>query len=259
MRRLFPLSLLILAVLPLLAQKNYAFRVEYDEIRTERGELYQYTDRYLGTTQVITDTGTVFVLKNVSLLQNRHPQPKSENPKKKEDAKQQLSDAEVTILPPLNEEALMAANTAKKAESVAKQIYRIREARLALVAGEAEHTPADGSAMRQALKRLDKMEEALTAMFVGKRTVKHLTKVVYFAPDTTLTALNEVLLRFSRFAGPVAADDLSGAPVRLFINFQKEALPVDKKKKDQQPAMYIKQTEIKISYEGQTIQHIPAL
>ena len=43
-----------------------------------------------------------------------------------------------------------------KAESVAKQIYRIREARISVLSGEAEHAATNLSVV---MKRLDQMEQ----------------------------------------------------------------------------------------------------
>ena len=233
------------------AQTQYAFRVYYDEIHSERGELYQYSERYLGTTDVITDTGTVFVLRDIRFVNSKRTGNKLNIKHSKN------RDSCEVVLPPLSEEALMAGNTAKKAESVAKQIYRIREARLALVAGEAEHIPADGSSMQQALDELNKAEQRLTALFIGTRTVTPHSSVVWYAADTTAKALNVTMARFSKFAGPVDKDDLSGAPVRLMIEYEKEAVPTDKKqKKDAAQAMRIKNTQIKVAYEGKTFINI---
>jgi hypothetical protein len=237
-----------------MAQKQYAFRVSYYEIHSERGELYQYSDRYLGTTDVITDTGTVFVLRDIKLATDNQLSKKG-----RADGKKRVHGREV-ILTPLNEEALMAGNTAKKAESVAKQIYRIREARLALAAGEAEHLPADGSSMQQALDELNKAERRLTALFIGTQTITYHSTIVWYQADTTAKSLNVTMARFSKFTGPVDKDDLSGAPIRLMIEYEKEALPVDKRqKKDAPQVMRIKNTQMKVTYEGKTFINVPNL
>jgi hypothetical protein len=58
----------------------------------------------------------------------------------------------------------------------------------------------------------------------------------------------------------VDKDDLSGAPIRLMIEYEKEALPVDKKqKKDAPQVMRIKNTQMKVTYEGKTFINVPNL
>ena len=248
MRTFFTFLLVVASAAAAFSQTQYDFRIEYDEIRCERGELYQYSELYLGTKDVITETGTAFVLGDVELVAD------VESPSAQSNKKRRGGEDSFPALPPFNEDALKAANTAKKAESVAKQIYRIREARLALVAGEADHLPQDGSSMKQALAELQKMEQQLTALFIGKRTVIHHNTVIRYTADTTANNINDILLRFSRFSGPVATDDMSGAPVKLKITFQKETVDSDKKKKKNVPAvMRIKSTQMQVSYENKTL------
>ena len=249
MRKIFICLLVSVAVIAA-AQTPYAFRIEYDEVHVERGELYQYSEHYLGTKDVITETGISFVLCNIELVTQEQSTAKNNKRHNERDD----DDADVSALPPYNEESLMAANTAKKAESVAKQIYRIREARLALVSGEADHLPQDGSSMKQALAELQRMEKQLTELFVGKRTIVHHKKIIRYTADTTVNTINDVLLRFSKFSGPVATDDMSGAPVKIKMTLQKEpAADADKKKKKDAPVpMRIKSTQVQVIYENKT-------
>ena len=69
-------------------------------------------------------------------------------------------------LMPLLEEQFMAGSVAKMAEGAAKQIYRLRETRLNLLAGDMEHVPADGVAMQLVLDELNKQEQALVELFL---------------------------------------------------------------------------------------------
>lgn len=223
--------------------------VSYDEISTEVGQFYQYSERFLGTKDVITtaerrfvlqgldvkpkavaDTSRTFVLRdknvklqlislspigtlagyNISLPAENHGHPRKPKPA----ADETFIGTETSHLMPLLEEQLMASSTAKMAEGAAKQIYRIREMRLNLLSGEVEKAPADGKALQQMLRELEQREQELTALFVGRRTVKHHTQILTYTPqDASAKNKESVLLRFSKYFGVVAADDLSGEPV----------------------------------------------
>lgn len=233
------------------SQSYLTLHIDYDEVQTIRGELYQYSEHYLGTTDVITKSETTFILRD--LHEAQAPKERESHVQKKQD--KGFVNPSSPLLAPLNEEALLAANTAKKAESVAKQIYRIREARLALVSGEADHLPSDGRAMKQSLDELERMERQLTALFIGQTIVTHHTQTVTFMYDTTLNAQEEVLCRFSRFTGPVAADDLSGAPIQIRVEYEKENIPVtDKKAMKETPyRTRIRQKKVTVTYEGKNL------
>ena len=70
---------------------------------------------------------------------------------------------------PFTEEQLRAPGLAQQADAVAKQIYRIREARMYLLSGEIENAPADGRGLEVALKALSRQEKELVQLFTGKR------------------------------------------------------------------------------------------
>jgi len=157
---------------------------------------------------------------------------------------------------PLSEETLLAASTAKKAESVAKQIYRIRETRMNILSGDVEHAPADGQAMQLVLDELRKQEQELTAMFVGK-TIKrqHTTTITWKAPEEDVE--ESLLLRFSRYAGVVAPNDLSGEPVLISVtNHTREVLAAEQPKNKKEPRLYETVTysrDITIRYDNKTL------
>ena len=176
------------------------FTVEYDEIVTEVGPFYQYSARYLGTMDVLTKSEKQFVLNKITfhpiasadttrsyILQDKsgkaqlvslspygtltgyNIEPKTVNRKPKTGNERcktgcdNLVGTETTRLMPLLEEQLMASSTAKMAEGAAKLIYRIREMRLNLLAGDVEKYPADGDALKRVLNEMDKREQELTA------------------------------------------------------------------------------------------------
>jgi len=125
-------------------------------------------------------------------------------------------DAPVQTLLPLGEEYMMAGSEAKLAEGAAKQIYRIRESRLGLLTADVEKLPADGTSLKAMLEGLNKMEQNLTELFVGKVTTEVQTQTLSFIPDVSVN--KQVLFRLSALRGLVASDDLSGAPVFVSIN-----------------------------------------
>ncbi len=244
------LTMLLIPVLGI-AQRSVKLCIEYDKVVNEKGELYQYSERYLGTNQVITKNETTYILRSIKVLDNdstkntRNHQPRSRHERKEQ----------TCLQVPLNEETLMATNTAKKAEGVAKQIYRIREARLTLVSGEAEHTPNDGQAIRLMLNELNRQETELTSLFVGTSNATRHTQIVnYTLSEDTTTTINSILLRFSRYSGPVAADDLSGEPVYIEQTNKIGERPSTKPKhKKNETENFVESSSVAVRYEGKNI------
>ncbi len=240
---LFLLSALLIS-LSVNSQITIKLNIDYERVATQRGELYQYSSYYLAINDVQTASDTSFLLKSIRIAADsvkpalKHSQPKRE----------------YRSLPvPLNEDAITATNTAKKAESVAKQIYRIREARLNLLTGEAEHTPADAGSLNRMLAELNKMERQLTELFVGKKDVCRLHKTITYIPQQSEDIEGAVLMRFSKFDGPVAADDLSGTPIYIDVRYIREEVPQPKKKKNDPVITRIIGAYIKIYDSGQTL------
>ena len=133
----------------------------------------------------------------------------------------------------------MASSTAKMAEGAAKLIYRIREMRLNLLAGDVEKYPADGDALKRVLNEMDKREQELTALFIGRRTVTHHIHHVTYTPAANGKNTDKILLRFSKHFGVVANDDLSGEPVNIQINKAAHQLVTpDKPAKSGAPTLY---------------------
>lgn len=242
------------------------------EVETERtlrkpGVYFQYSERYLATNQVITEEKTTYKLKSVVVKTSAIPDikrtfivPLSKNsllnrvsltpdgilcginvpsvatantsfatPSADKDGK-----ADEPALLPLGEEYMLAGSTAKLAEGVAKQIYRLRESRLGLLTGDMEHTPDDVTGM---LAGIDKMEKELTSLFVGKTIVDVQKFTLTVSPDSV--ANNKVLFRMSAFKGLVTPNDLSGSP--YYINIVPEttsAVISDSKTKSPVDALY---------------------
>ncbi|MCQ2346159.1 MAG: DUF4831 family protein [Paludibacteraceae bacterium] len=237
------LSLITILSMGLGLSAQTIFRITYEEVTTQRGQFYQYSRRYLNTEDVATENTTTYRLLSIEPVETAEPIVETViQPEKAE------------ILAPLSEEALQSGSTQKMAEQVAKQIYRIREARINLLSGEVEHVPADGEAMLLVLNELDRQERLLTAEFIGSSTtVRHTT---YVQVDT-LADGRSILLRFSKIAGPVASDNLSGDPVLIDVECEYEqVLAAQQPKKDKEPRNYVNQLKSRkmiIIYNHKTI------
>lgn len=236
-----------------------AITISYDRIEQVPGAFYQYAQRYLGTSDVITEPTVTYQLNNVTLgthasadttrtykipvhgAHNTHLVSLTQDGRLlgyncpaascecsvSESMTMHRTCAKSPVLP-LLEEQLMASSTAKMAEGAAKLIYRIRETRIQLLAGDVEHLPADGTSMQLVLEELDQQEKQLVELFVGTTTITPCTQTLYYTPGEDVTDL--VIGRFSRFAGVVSQDDLSGEPIYLTLQAHKQVLQEPKLK-----------------------------
>lgn len=116
----------------------------------------------------------------------------------------------------LSEEILSAGSTAKQAELIAKQIYKLRESKNNILTGEADNMPPDGNAYKIVMDQLTLQEKALTQMFIGHET-SEISTVEFTIVPSEKNIEKQVLFRFSKRLGVVSADDLSGAPVYLSL------------------------------------------
>lgn len=161
-----------------------------------------------------------------------------------------LNKAPVQI-PPYPEEVLKAANPLAQAHAVAKQIFHIRETRMYLLNGEVEHAPADGEAMKQVLAELDKQEQALTELFMGKtsRRIEH--KQVILSPEE-----KKNILYFSDENGFTDAENLEASTIVISINARPQQFKqVEGKQKKTAPVSQLVYNlpgngEVKVLYKG---------
>ena len=135
----------------------------------------------------------------------------------------------------LTEEILQATSTAKMAELTAKEIYAVRESKLAITRGQADNMPKDGLSMQLVLNELNMQEETLKTLFTGVCDTVKYTCDIRLTPTMESDTTKAVLFRFSRKLGILKKNDLAGAPIYYdFKNLQ--TLPVDaengKKKKN---------------------------
>ena len=122
---------------------------------------------------------------------------------------------------PLTEEQLKTQIPALRAEAIAKQIYRIREAKMYLLSGEIENAPGDGKGLEVALKELSKQEKQLVQLFTGKRSKKTVVKTIQYLPTRSE---EKPLLYFSPENGVTAEEDASALPVMLNFIARKQVL-----------------------------------
>lgn len=115
----------------------------------------------------------------------------------------------------MTQEILSAGSTAKQAELCAQEIYDIRESRNALTRGEADNTPKDGAQLKLMLDQLELQANILESLFCG--TTQTSTEVFTLNYLPTQLAERELLFRFSRKLGAVAADNLAGEPVYISL------------------------------------------
>lgn len=221
------------------------------------GPYYKYAKKYLGVTDIVTEDSETWAIERVCMVprgiadtENRYQLTFKSgqtpyiyvNPDGliySINAEPEIADLSCPPVAPdepdsidvskvFSEELLMSGSIAKMAEVAAKQIYRIRESRLDLLTGDVDKMPADGDSFKLIIAQLDAQEAALTALFLGTKSVERVVKRVEYCPEDDVES--EILFRFSDFLGFVDADDLSGAPVSISVAVtEKGEYPVDNK------------------------------
>lgn len=136
----------------------------------------------------------------------------------------------------MTEEMLQASSTAKLAELTAKEIYAIRESKLAITRGQSENMPKDGEALKLMLDELDKQERVLTEMFIGHADTLRQEMRITIAANEICDTTKAVLLRFSHKLGFVSKDNLAGEPIYYnFRDLKSVKLPTEEELKKMKP------------------------
>ena len=242
-----------------LPKTSLVVEANYTKCTWKAGPYYQYAQKYLGVSDVITKDKVFYKLKNVGLdnvgipdtdnsylvtfkagtvapyvylteeglmcaVNTTYEDTLGRQAKKEKKADKGASVSKQSVL---SEELLMAGSLAKQAEVAAKQIYRIRESRLNILTGEADNVPPDGQAMKLVIEQLEAQEKALTNLFVGTKAEEPM------AMDFTIMPVDgfdkNVLFRFSEALGVVDADDLSGEPIYMSLVVTERAPMLDEK------------------------------
>lgn len=238
------------AIIYSLPKTEFAIEVETEKVTQVPGKFYRYSERYLATTNVITEEKTIYRLKSIRVVARAVPDPARtyafvpakgnsritldqngilcgvnvpyKTMKEVRETKLGVLENVKAPLLGLGEEYMMAGSEAKMAEGAAKQIYRIRESRIGLLTADVERLPADGASFKSMIDGMNKLEQEMTELFVGRTTVEAQTQTIYLVPSAD--AATEVLFRLSALKGIVAKDDLSGAP--YFINISPSKIPI---------------------------------
>ncbi len=256
------------AIVYSLPKTKLCITVITEKVTQKPGMFYRYSERYLATSNVITEEKTFYRLKNIEVKAVATPDENrtySVSPAKNillskltvndlgilcginvasvnntglaAESSVPNTVKEPEALLPLGEEYMMAGSEAKLAEGAAKQIYRIRESRLSLLTADVDHMPADGSSFKTMMDGLNKMEKKLTELFIGKTTTETITQNVYYVPSKPVK--DQVVFRLSAFKGIVPTDDLSGTPFYITVSpSQVGTVTTDSKAKKETSSIY---------------------
>ena len=268
MKKLFLNVLLAAALTAVQAQTPYAhsgepvlvyalpatelvFDLELEKITEKPGVFFQYSQRYLATSKVVTEEMVNYQLKSVRMTTRpvvdkalrfsvapelvpglvltpegllagvNVPTPRKVVKEHHIERRMDNTLPRPEGMIALNQEYMMAGSTAKMAEGAAYQIYALRESRLNLLSGEMENLPADGESVKLMLQGLDRQERELTELFTGQVRKEMIHHRISLVPDSSQH--EALLFRISAKRGVVANDDLGGEPFYLAIDH--EAIP----------------------------------
>ncbi|HDR52050.1 MAG TPA: DUF4831 family protein [Mariniphaga anaerophila] len=104
----------------------------------------------------------------------------------------------------------------RKAAEAAERILEARLSRFHMAAGLMDVFHPDGEAYRASLKELERIEQDYLSLFVG-RTTYQVEKLSFDFVPSSAAERGEVVFRFSEDAGVLPASDLSGKPVTVRI------------------------------------------
>lgn len=231
-----------------LPKTSIDIQVYYTKTTRKAGEFYQYAERYLSISNPITKDEVIYTLDKIEATTNGlvdkdksylvEFRSNTTAPfvtltkdglicainddysfSQENISSNNTNTVQPNILNPrtfLSEEILRAGSTAKQAELIAKQIYRLRESRTNILTGEADNMPPDGNAYKLVMGQLDEQEKALVAMFAGTETIESGMQNFVIIPDEK-DIDNRITCRFSTKLGIVGDSDLSGAPIYLTL------------------------------------------
>jgi hypothetical protein len=166
------------------------------------------------------------ILKGINMPNNTHPQPNTGEHTQTVTTFEEISTSPDDLTfdeTPFTEEQLIKTSGAATAEEVAAEIYRLRDARRRLLDSDMQTLPPDDGAYKRILQGLDKMEKEYLSLFRGKQETITVSKTFTFFPDLGAPN-NQVLFRFSSQKGFTDTSDMSGTPVYIEVQFDKEAI-----------------------------------
>ncbi len=238
-----------LSIVYYMPQTQIEIEVSYDEEVLQRGPYYHFAEEFLGIDDVIENDATHHQITDVQIhtrtatdydrvykISASNPQaqlvsltekgllygyntPYQPAAKKHSSNAKQKTCEKPQLPPPYTEEQMKTQTMRQMAESIAKQIYRIRENRMYILGGEVDNPPADGKAMELVLQELNNQELALVELFTGTRTIKHHTHTAHYVPTKSQDL---PILHFSTTEGIVADDNVTGKPIVMSIEAHRQ-------------------------------------
>jgi len=237
-----------------LPKTSFEIKLLVKKTTYQRGDFYQYAQRYLGIEKPITESKSVYSVEDIKVA-NKGIADKTNSfmiefrsntlepyVYLREDgvicsvnAQPEQATAQEMEVPPstvpssnphrfFSEEILLAGSTAKQAELVSKQILQLRRSSNDILTGEAESMPPDGNAYKVVMEELNNQEKALTELFAGSVHTEYFIHAVSLTPDEK-NITRKVVARFSEKLGPLDEDNLAGAP--LYLSLESKTPKVD--------------------------------
>lgn len=239
----------------------FEVKVTAEKETRKAGEFFKYARKYVGTENVVKENREIWTIKSVEVIPYGIPNPDSkylmqlkagsptfigvaednmllsiniepDNPRtvptsieEKKEVTIELGDKE--YLKYVSDDFMVAQSSAKQAQILYDELMEIRDAKISLTRGTAETMPTDGRQLEIMLGSLERQEAALTAAFTGETKTETFVRSYSFVPSGDS---EEILFRFSDFAGFVDADDYSGDPVKVNVKVtDRGELPLDGK------------------------------
>jgi len=111
---------------------------------------------------------------------------------------------------PVDKMSLSEPALEEAAAEAARTLFTLRKRRFDLVTGEAGEN-VYGAGMEAALAEMKRLEDEYTALFLGKRTVRRITRTYDVVPEAGKNTL--IVCRFNETGGLLPEGDLSGRPI----------------------------------------------
>ena len=180
------------------------------------GPYARYAQKYLGVRAPLSDKTTFEITSaRVALLGNEPAYPVA-GPLPAKSERSEGFDGSSTEFAKILPDRMSAANidTENAARAAAAEIFKLRRQRLDLITGETGEN-VFGAGLKDALKELHDLEEAYTALFLGKHSVT--TETRRYTVNPTADRNSYILCRFAMQNGLLPSTDITGDVVLLQI------------------------------------------
>ena len=184
--------------------------------RVVAGPYARYAQKYLGVRAPLSDKTTYEIESaKVALLGDESAYPVA-GPLPATQVSNVGFDGSATEFAKILPDRMSAANVDSEsaARAAAAEIFKLRRQRLDLITGETGEN-VFGAGLKDALKEIHALEDAYTALFLGKHSRTTETRRYTVNPSADRTSY--ILCRFAMQSGLLPANDLSGDVVLLQI------------------------------------------